>query len=96
VAGGWRSLHNEELHTLYASPNIIHVIKSRRILLAGHIARIVEITNKRIRLQDLKGRDHSEDKGVDGRIILKLMFEEKDRQLWTGFIWLRIRSWRIY
>jgi hypothetical protein len=29
VAGGWRSLHNEELHNLYASPNVIRVIKSR-------------------------------------------------------------------
>jgi hypothetical protein len=31
VTGGWRRLHNEELHNLYASPNIISVIKSRRI-----------------------------------------------------------------
>jgi hypothetical protein len=31
VAGGWRRLHSEELHNLYALPNIIRVIKSRRI-----------------------------------------------------------------
>jgi hypothetical protein len=31
VAGGWRRLRNEELHNLYASPNIIRVIKSKRI-----------------------------------------------------------------
>jgi hypothetical protein len=31
VAGGWRRLHNEEIHNLYASPNIIRVIKSRRM-----------------------------------------------------------------
>jgi len=31
VAGGWRSLHNEELHNLYVSPNIVRVIKSRRM-----------------------------------------------------------------
>jgi hypothetical protein len=31
VAGGWRRLHNEEVHKLYASPNIIRVIKSRRM-----------------------------------------------------------------
>jgi hypothetical protein len=30
VAGGWRRLHNEELHNLYTSPDIIRVIKSRR------------------------------------------------------------------
>jgi hypothetical protein len=32
VTGGWRRLHNEELHNLYSSPNIITVIKSRRML----------------------------------------------------------------
>jgi hypothetical protein len=31
VSGGWRRLHNEELHNLYASPNIIRVMKSRRM-----------------------------------------------------------------
>jgi hypothetical protein len=31
VTGGWRKLHNEELHSLYSSPNIIRMIKSRRI-----------------------------------------------------------------
>jgi hypothetical protein len=30
VTGGWRKLHNEELHNLYSSPSIIRVIKSRR------------------------------------------------------------------
>jgi hypothetical protein len=40
VAGGWKTLHNEELHNLYASPNNIGVIKSRRIRWAEHIARM--------------------------------------------------------
>jgi hypothetical protein len=35
VAGGWRRLHNEELHNLYASPNIIRVAKSKRVRWAG-------------------------------------------------------------
>jgi hypothetical protein len=43
VTGGWRRLHNEELHNLYASPNIIRVIKSRRIRWMDHIACIGEM-----------------------------------------------------
>jgi hypothetical protein len=40
--GSWRKLHNDELHSLYFSPNIVRVIKSRRIRWAGHVARMGE------------------------------------------------------
>jgi hypothetical protein len=40
VAGGWRRLHNEELHNLHTSSNIIRVIKSRRMRWALHVAHI--------------------------------------------------------
>jgi hypothetical protein len=40
VIGGWRKLHNEELHNLYSSPSIIRIIKSRRMRWAGHVARM--------------------------------------------------------
>ena len=71
VKGEWRRLHNEELHDLYSSPNIVRVIKSRRLRWAGHVARMGEE----------KGcvgpwwgtrreRDHWGDLGVDGWIIL--------------------------
>jgi hypothetical protein len=40
VTGGWRKLHNEELHDLYSSPGIVMVIKARRMKWAGHVARI--------------------------------------------------------
>jgi hypothetical protein len=70
VAGGWRRLHNEELDNLYTSPNVIRVIKSRRMRCAGRVARMREMRNAHNIWSEIpKGRDHSEDRGVDGRII---------------------------
>jgi hypothetical protein len=45
VTGGWRKLHNEELHNLYSSPNIIRIIRSRRMRWAWHVARMEEKRN---------------------------------------------------
>jgi hypothetical protein len=45
VTGDWRELHNEELHNLYSSPNIIRMIKSRRNRWAGYVARMGETRN---------------------------------------------------
>jgi hypothetical protein len=45
VEGDWRRPHNEELHNLYASPSIIRVFKSRRMIWAGHVARIGDMGN---------------------------------------------------
>jgi hypothetical protein len=46
VAGGWRTLHNEELQNLYASPNIIiRLINPRRMSWAGNVARMGEMKN---------------------------------------------------
>jgi hypothetical protein len=42
VTGEWRKLHNEELHNLYSSPDIIRRMKSRRKKLAGRVARMGE------------------------------------------------------
>jgi hypothetical protein len=40
--GSWRKLYNDELHSLYSSPNIVRVIKSRKMRWAGHVARMGE------------------------------------------------------
>jgi hypothetical protein len=42
VTGEWRKLHNEELNDLYSLPNIVQVVKLRRIRWAGHVARMGE------------------------------------------------------
>jgi hypothetical protein len=43
VAGGWRRLHNGELHNLHTSPNVIRAINSRRMRWVGHAARMGEM-----------------------------------------------------
>jgi hypothetical protein len=45
VAGGWRTLHNEELRNLYASPNITRLIKQRKMRWARNVARMGEMRN---------------------------------------------------
>jgi hypothetical protein len=45
VTGGWRKLHNEELHNFYSSPSIIRMIKSRRVRWVGHVAQMGEKRN---------------------------------------------------
>jgi hypothetical protein len=76
VTGGWRKLHNEELHNLYTSPSIIRVIKSRRMRCAGHAARM-GARRKHIGYwwESQKERDHVEDQDVDGWTILKWILE---------------------
>jgi hypothetical protein len=43
--GGWRKVHNEELHNLYSSPRTIRIMKSRRMRWTGHLARMGENRN---------------------------------------------------
>jgi hypothetical protein len=75
ATGDWRRLHNEELNDLCSSPNIIRVIKSRRMKWAGHVGRMGEKKGvRRILVGDLREGDHLGDRGVDGRIS-KWIFE---------------------
>jgi hypothetical protein len=59
VAGGWRRLHNEELHYLYALPNIVRVTKSRIIRWTGHVARMRSMKNAYNILVDIRWRINS-------------------------------------
>jgi hypothetical protein len=70
--GSWRRLHNDELHGLYSSPNIVRMIKSRRMRWAGHVACMGsgEVFTG-FYLEGPKERDHWEERGVRGRIILR-------------------------
>jgi hypothetical protein len=48
VTGGWRKLHNDELHNLYSSPSVIRMIMARRMKWAGYVAQTGEKKNERI------------------------------------------------
>jgi hypothetical protein len=57
MTGGWRKLHNEELHGLYSSPSIVRVIKARKMRRAGHVARMGEVRGAyNILVRRLEGR----------------------------------------
>jgi hypothetical protein len=90
VAGGWRRLHNEYLHTLYTSPDIIRVIKSWRIEWVGHTARKGEMRNAyNVLVVKHEGKRPLVDLSVDGRIILEWISRKQCGKVWTGCIWLR-------
>jgi hypothetical protein len=65
VARGWKRL---QFHNLYASPNTIRVIKSRRMRWAGHVGCMGELRSK---CNILVGKPEGKDLGIDGRIILE-------------------------
>ena len=77
VTGEWRKLHNEDFTDLYISPNIIRMIKSRRMRWAGHVACMGARRGvHRVLVGNLRERDHLGDPGVDGRIILRWIFRK--------------------
>jgi hypothetical protein len=91
ATGEWRRLHNEQLNDLYSSPNIIRVIKSRRMIWAGHVARMGEERGAYRILVEIPGgrrplgrpRRRWEDN-------IKMDLQEVGGWAWTGLGWLRI------
>ena len=91
VTGEWRKLHNEELNDLYSSPNILRVIKSRRMRWAGHVARMEEgrgvhkvLVGKPEEQRPL-GRPRC--RWADN---IKMDFRKLEGVVGTGWSWLRI------
>jgi hypothetical protein len=72
VTGGWRKLYNEELHNLYSSPNIVRMIKSRRMSWVGQVG---SMGSREMFAgfwwESQKERDHYEDLYVSGKIIFR-------------------------
>ena len=93
VTGEWRKLHNEELSDLYSLPNIVRVVKWRRMRWAGHVARMEEGRGVH---RVLVGKP--EGKRLLGRPrrrwekILRWIFRKWEGVVGTGWSWLRIRT----
>jgi hypothetical protein len=90
ATGDWRRLHNEELNDLHSSPNIIRIIKSRRMRWVGHVTRMGKReVHTGFWWGDLREGDHLGEPGLAGSIILKWILENWD-ETWAGLSWLRI------
>ena len=89
VTGERRKLHNEELSDRYFLPNIVRVVKLRRMRWAGHAERMGEGSTG-FWCGNLGERDQRADPDVDGRIILRWIFRKWEGVVGTGWSWLRI------
>jgi hypothetical protein len=91
--GCWRKVHNKELHNLYSSPCIARLMQWKRMKLTKHEAGVgwwaLCVT---FRSESLKERDHSKDRGVDGRIILHCILRKYIWRVWFWLTWLMIQN----
>jgi hypothetical protein len=94
VTGELRKLHNEELHNLYSSPDIIRKMKSSRMRWAGHVARMAEERKVyRVLMGKPEGKrplERPRRRWEDG--ISMDLREIGWKGVWSGVSWLRIQT----
>jgi hypothetical protein len=91
VTGEWRKLHNGELHNLYSLPDIIRQMKCRRMMWAGHVARMGEGRNVyRVLVGKPEGKRPLERQRRRWEGGIKMDREEIGWGVWSGFTWLKI------
>ena len=97
VTEEWRKLHNEVLNDLYTSPNIILMIKLRRMRWAGHVAHMGrEEVQTGFWWGSQRKRDHLEDPRMDGKIILRWIFRKLDGDMdWLDLVQVSKRWWLL-
>ena len=94
VTGEWRKLHNEELNDLYCSPNIVRVIKSKRMRWAGHVARMRTRTGEyRVLVEKFEGkrplgrlRRRWEERWIFRKWGMDWIELAKDRDMWWTLV----------
>jgi len=87
IRGECRKLHNEELTDLYSSPNVVQVIKARRIKWMGHITHMGE---RRGIYRVLVGKPLGRPRHRWEDLILRGIFRKWEVGVWTGSSWLNI------
>jgi hypothetical protein len=90
-----RRLRNDKLYALYSSPNIIQVIRSRRMRWAEHVAGMwIRKSAYMVLVGKPEGRNHLKDPGVGGRILTKWIFQKRDGGLDCIYLAQDRERWR--
>jgi hypothetical protein len=94
VTGEWRKLHNEELHNLYSSPDIIRQVNFKANEVGGACGAHGrgEKSVQGFGGESPKERDHLEDQGVGGKMGSKWILGRLAWGVWIGFDWLRTET----